>query len=113
MLFYFALLLSFLYFKIARVYKKEEKPNISMLIQNVIVLAAVIALFAYGFIYKTWYIVVIVAYLFFILSSLIVSAVQLGIFIDGKPFVKLSNLYMSLAFLGMFIAFIDLYLWGI
>jgi amino acid transporter len=113
MLFYFALLLSFLYFKIARVYKKEEKPNISMLIQNVIVLAAVIALFAYGFMQETWYVVVIVAFLFFILSSLMVSAVQLGIFIDGKPFIKLSHLYKSLAFIGMFISFTDLYLWGI
>jgi hypothetical protein len=42
-----------------------------------------------------------------------VSAVQLGIFIDGKPFIKLSHLYKSLAFMGMFIAFIDVYLWGI
>ena len=113
MLFYFGLLLAFLYFKIARVYKKEELANINMLIQNVIVLAAVIVLFAYGFMHETWYIVLIVSYLFFILASLIVSAVQLGIFIDGKPFIKLSHLYKSLAFMGMFIAFIDVYLWGI
>ena len=113
MLFYFGLLLAFLYFKIARVYKKEELANINMLIQNVIVLAAVIVLFAYGFMHETWYIVLIVSYLFFILASLMVSAVQLGIFIDGKPFIKLSHLYKSLAFMGMFIAFIDVYLWGI
>jgi len=113
LLFYFGLLLAFLYFKIARVYKKEELANINMLIQNVIVLAAVIVLFAYGFMHETWYIVLIVSYLFFILASLIVSAVQLGIFIDGKPFIKLSHLYKSLAFMGMFIAFIDVYLWGI
>ena len=113
MLFYFGLLLAFLYFKIARVYKKEELSNSHMLIQNIIVLVAVIALFGYGLIYETWYIVLIVAYLFFIFSSLIVSAVQLGIFIDGKPFIKLSHLYRSLALIGMFISFIDLYLWGI
>jgi len=113
LLFYFGLLLAFLYFKIARVYKKEELANISMLIQNIIVLAAVIALFGYGFLHKTWYIVIIVSYIFFILASLMVSAVQLGIFIDGKPFIKLSHLYKSLAFMGMFIAFIDVYLWGI
>jgi uncharacterized membrane protein YcaP (DUF421 family) len=107
------LLLAFLYFKIARVYKKEELANINMLIQNVIVLAAVIVLFAYGFMHETWYVVLIVSYLFFILASLMVSAVQLGIFIDGKPFIKLSHLYKSLAFMGMFIAFIDVYLWGI
>jgi len=113
MLFYFALLLSFLYFKIARVYKKEEKSNTNMLIQNTLVLASVIALFAYGLMHETWYIVIIVSFVFFILASLMVSAVQLGIFIDGKPFIKLSHLYKALAFLGMFIAFSDLYLWGI
>jgi hypothetical protein len=47
------------------------------------------------------------------MASLMVSAVQLGIFIDGKPFIKLSHLYKSLAFMGMFISFIDIYLWGI
>jgi len=113
MLFYLALFFSFIYFKIARVYKKEEKSNLNMLVQNVIVLAAVIALFAYGFMHESWYVVLIVSYLFFIMASLLVSAVQLGVFIDGKPFIKISHLYKSLAFLGMFIAFVDVYLWGI
>ncbi|MBA1433339.1 MAG: hypothetical protein FAF04_07070 [Epsilonproteobacteria bacterium] len=113
MLFYLALFLAFLYFKIARVYKKEEKSNLNMLVQNVIVLAAVIALFAYGFMHKSWYIVLIVSYLFFIMASLLVSAVQLGVFIDGKPFIKIFHLYKLSAFLGMFIAFIDLSLWGV
>ncbi|HFB53716.1 MAG TPA: hypothetical protein ENJ67_03205 [Sulfurimonas autotrophica] len=113
MLFYLALFFAFIYFKIARVYKKEEKSNLNMLVQNVIVLAAVIALFVYGFMHETWYVVLIVSYLFFIMASLLVSAVQLGVFIDGKPFIKISHLYKSLAFLGMFIAFIDVYLWGI
>ncbi len=113
MLFYLALFFAFIYFKIARVYKKEEKSNLNMLVQNVIVLAAVIALFVYGFMHHAWYVIFIVSYLFFILASLIVSAVQLGVFIDGKPFIKLSHLYKLLAFLGMFIAFIDVYLWGI
>jgi len=112
-LFYFGLLLAFLYFKIARVYKKEEKSNINMLVQNIIVAVAAVALVAYGFVHGTWYMVILVGFIFFILSSLIVSAVQLGIFIDGKPFIKLSHLYKSLAFIGMFIAFIDVYLWGI
>jgi uncharacterized membrane protein YcaP (DUF421 family) len=113
MLFYLALFFSFIYFKIARVYKKEEKSNLNILVQNVIVLAAVIALFVYGFMHYAWYVIILVSALFFILSSLLVSAVQLGVFIDGKPFVKLSHLYKTLAFLGMFIAFIDVYLWGI
>jgi len=96
MLFYLGLFFSFVYFKIARVYKKEEKSNLNMLVQNVIVLAAVIALFVYGFMHYAWYIVILVSALFFIL-----------------PFVKLSHLYKTVAFLGMFIAFIDVYLWGV
>ncbi len=113
MIFYTSLFLAFLYFKIARVYKKEEQSNLNMRIQNSIVFAAIVTLFVYGFTHKTWYVVLVVSYLFFIFSSLFVSAVQLGIFIDGKPFIKISYLYKLLAFIGMFITMIDVYLWGI
>ena len=113
MLYYTMLFFAFLYFKIARVYKKEEKTNTNFWIQNLLVAFAVGALLAYGFIYKSWYVVLLVSYIFFILASLIVSAVQLGVFIDGKPFVKISHLYKSLAPIGMLISFADVYLWGI
>jgi len=113
MLYYTMLFLAFLYFKIARVYKKEEQSNLNMNIQNAIVFVAIVALLVYGFTHKTWYIVLLASYGFLILSSLIVSAVQLGIFIDGKPFVKISHLYKSLAFIGMLITASDIYLWGI
>jgi len=113
MIFYFSLFLSFLYFKVARVYKKEEKSNTNFWVQNAVVALAVTALLAYGFIYKSWYMVLLVGYLFFIMASLMVSAVQLGVFIDGKPFIKISHLYKSMALLGMLISFSDLYLWGI
>lgn len=113
MLYYTMLFLAFLYFKIARVYKKEEESNLNMNIQNTIVFAAIVALLVYGFTHKTWYVVLLVSYLFLILSSLIVSAVQLGIFIDGKPFVKISHLYKSLALIGMLITMSDVYFWGI
>ena len=113
MIFYLSLFFSFLYFKIARVYKKEEKTNSNFWIQNIIVAVAIIALLVYGFMNETWYVLLIVAYLFFIAASLMVSAVQLGIFIDGKPFVKISHLYKTLALLGMLISFADVYLWGI
>ena len=113
MLFYFMLFLAFVYFKIARVYKKEEKTNTYFWIQNFLVAIAIAALLVYGFTHEKWYMVLLVSYLFFILASLMVSAVQLGIFIDGKPFVKISHLYKSLAVLGMLISFADVYLWGI
>jgi hypothetical protein len=113
MLFYFALFLLFFYYKVARVYKKEEQSNMPMHIQNFLVFLAAIALFVYGFIHYTWYVVLLVAYIFYILNALLVSAIQLGVFIDGKPFVKLSHLYKVLAFVGMFLYFSNFYLWGI
>ncbi len=113
MLFYIALFLSFFYFKIARVYKKEEQSNLNMNIQNSIVFIVIVALLVYGFTHKIWYVILLVSYFFVIVSSLLVSAVQLGIFIDGKPFVKISHLYKLLAPIGMLIAFTDVYLWGI
>lgn len=113
MLFYTTLFLAFLYFKIARVYNKEEAKNKNMLIQNIIVAVAVIALFAYGFTHEVWYEVLLVSYIYFIAAALVVAAVQLGVFIDGKPFVKISHLYKSLALIGMLISFADVYLWGL
>jgi len=113
MLFYIALFFAFLYFKIARVYRKEEKAQLHMHLQNAIVFVCVVALLLYGFMHQKWYMILIIGYIFFIMASLLVSAVQLGIFIDGKPLIKVSHLYKSSAFLGMFIAFIDLYLWGV
>ena len=111
MVYYLFLLLAFLYFKIARIYYKEESKSKAMLIQNIAVAFAIFLLLLYGFIYKTWYIVLIVGYLFFILAALMVSAVQLGIFVDGKPIVKISHLHKSLAFIGMLISFYDVILW--
>jgi hypothetical protein len=113
MLFYLALFFAFVYFKIARVYKKEELPNRHIMLQNLLVGLAVVVLFDYGFTHLSWYSLIIVSFIFYILAALMVSAVQVGVFIDGKPFVKLSHLYKSMAFLGMFISFIDVYLWGI
>ncbi len=113
MVFYSALFLAFLYFKIARVYNKEEKSNVNVWILNSIVAFAIGVLIVYGFMHETWYIFLIVSYIFFIVAALIVSAVQLGVFIDGKPFIKISHLFQSLAIIGMFISFADLYLWAI
>ncbi len=113
MIFYSSLFMAFLYFKIARVYKKEEKSNTNFLLQNILVAIAIGALLFYGFMQESWYIVLPVAYLFFIMASLMVSAVQLGIFINGKPFIKISHLYKIAPLFGMLISFADVYLWGI
>lgn len=113
MVFYFSLFLAFLYFKIARVYKKEEKTNTNFVVQNIVVGIAVALLLVYGFGNESWYMVLLIGYVFFIMASLLVSAVQLGVFIDGKPFIKISHLFKMMALFGMLISFADLYLWGI
>jgi len=113
MIFYSALFLSFFYFKIARVYTKEEKRNVNMFVQNVIVAVAIAALLYYGFTQEQWYMVIIVSWLFLIVSSLIVSAIQVGVFVGGKPVVKISYLYRISAFIGMLISFSDVYLLGL
>ena len=113
MIFYICLFLTFLYFKIARVYKKEERSNTNFLIQNILVAVAISVLFIYGFMNESWYMVIITSFIFFILSALLVSAVQLGIFIDGKPILRISHLFNSLAPIGMLISFADVYLWGL
>lgn len=105
MIFYISLFLSFLYFKIARVHHKEELRNPFIMVQHLIVFIAVLALFGYGFLNLAWYSVVGSAFLFFILSALMVSAVQVGIFMDGKPVVKLSTLHKLMPLLGLLIAF--------
>ncbi len=111
MIYYLFLLLAFLYFKIARVYYKEESKSKAMFVQNIAVAFAIFLLLLYGFIYKTWYMVLLMGYIFFIVAALIVSAVQLGIFVDGRPIVKISHLHKSLAFIGMVISFYDVNLW--
>ncbi len=113
MIFYTSLFMAFLYFKIARIYKKEEKSNTNFLLLNILVSIAIGTLLVYGFMHESWYIFLPVAYLFLIMASLMVSAVQLGIFIDGKPFIKISHLYKITPLFGMLISFSDLYLWGI
>ena len=113
MIFYSSLFLAFLYFKLARVYKKEEKTDTLFWVQNTLVALAIGIVLLYGFTHESWYVVLLVGYLFLIVSSLMVSAVQLGIFINGKPFIKVSHLYKMMPLLGMLISFASLYLWGI
>lgn len=113
MIFYSSFFLAFLYFKIARIYKKEEKSNTNFLIQNTLVAIAIGTLLLYGFRHENWYIFLPTGYLFLIIASLMVSAVQLGIFIDGKPFIKISHLYKMTPLFGMLISFSDIYLWDI
>lgn len=111
MLFYIGTFLLFLYFKIARVHKKEEKSNTRIILQHMLVALSALLLFSYGFTHIGWYIVILSSLLFFIISALIITAVQLGIFIDGKPQFGLSKVYQFLPLLTFAIMAISAILW--
>jgi hypothetical protein len=113
MLFYFTLFLSFLYFKIARVHKKEEKLNAFILVQHIVVALAIIGLFVYGFYHMPWYFLIFAMLLFLIMASLIITTIQLGIFVDGKPLFGIGKIYSYLPLLGISITFLSAVLWSI
>lgn len=99
MLQFTALLLVFVYFKIARVHKKEETMTTAFIVQHIIVLLASLFLFYHAFMTYSWYTVVLLSLLFFIMASLMVTVIQLGIFVEGKPLFGLSRLYKYLPLL--------------
>jgi glucan phosphoethanolaminetransferase (alkaline phosphatase superfamily) len=111
MLFYFTLFLAFLYFKIARVNKKEERQTSRMLTQNFVVAISTTALLVYGISHIEWYLLILSSFIFFISAALMITAIQLGIFVDGKPTIKLSKVYFHLPFLTTLIAGLTLVLW--
>ena len=111
MLFYPALFLLFVYFKIARIHKKEEKSTLVMNIQHILVVLSALSLFAYGFTHQSWYLVILVSFVFFIISALLITAVQLGVFIDGKPQFGISKVYKFLPALTLSIMALSAILW--
>jgi len=111
MLFYPTLFLLFLYFKIARIHKKEEKSTLVMNLQHMLVLLSALSLFGYGFTHQSWYLVILISFVFFIIAALLVTAVQLGVFIDGKPQFGISKVYKFLPALTLSIMALSAILW--
>lgn len=101
MLFYFSSLLFFIYFKIARVHKKEEKLNALVIAQHTLVALSAVGIYFYGFTHISWYIVLLTSVIFYIMAALLVTVVQLGIFIDGKPQFGISAIYKYLPVLTL------------
>jgi len=108
MLTFLTFLLIFIYFKIARVHKKEEGKDKIIYIQHLIVLFLAI-LFYYTILSSGSYVAVIVdSIISFIAAGLAITAVQVGIFVDGKPFIGLSKIYKFLPILTFAIALLVL-----
>jgi len=93
MLFYFTLFLSFVYFKIFRVRRKLEVPTTFENIESLVTLTAIFTLLVFGFMNMTWYILLIVSFVFFLMAAVMVTAVQLGMFVDGKPILVISQVF--------------------
>jgi hypothetical protein len=102
-MFYAVLFLAFLYFKIIRVYQKEERVSSADKVQYTVTYAAIASLFTYGFMNEPIYLFVLLSLLFFIIASLIITAVQLGIFVNGRPLLGLTRIYRYLPALSWFL----------
>ncbi|WP_457747603.1 hypothetical protein [Sulfurimonas sp.] len=113
MLFYFTIFLIFLYYKVARVYKKEENFTRLIYAQNMLVAISAFALYIYGFKHFNSYAIVGVSLFSFIVSALMITAIQLGIFVDGKPLFGISRLYKIMPLLALIIAVLSFRLWAI
>ena len=103
MLFYLILFLLFLYFKIARVHKRDEKASNKVTIQHVFVFLGFLSTYTYGVLNIQWYFILTASLLFFIIAALIITSFQLGIFVDGKPLFGMSRVYKLLPILTLVI----------
>jgi len=99
MLFFLTLFLIFLYFKLARVHKKEERLSSLVVVQHVLMALSTLLLYQYGFEHFSLWVIISVSFLFFIVAALMVTAVQIGIFIEGKPLFGISLLFKLMPFL--------------
>lgn len=93
MLTFIALLLVFLYFKIARVHNKQESKSKYIYIQHAIVAVSTLFVYQYAFTHFAWYSVLIISLISFIVAGLAITAILVGIFIDGKPLFGISTIF--------------------
>ncbi len=105
MLFYLTLFLGLLYFKVFRVRRKQEKTLFWIKAEGFFTNSAILGLIVFGFMTQTWYIMLIALVLMSIIASLIITAVQLGFFVDGKPIFGISKLYTLMPLLALSVIF--------
>jgi len=111
MLFYAISFLLFLYFKIARVHRRDEKSTLLITLQHIIILGSFIATYAYGVTHIEWYFILGSSFIFFIIAALMITSLQLGIFVDGKPLLGMSKVYKFLPFLSIIIVSLSAIIW--
>lgn len=108
---YITLFLLFFYLKVARVHTKQEKVTLLFVSQHTLVALSAIATLYYGFMTEPWYFMLPAMWVFFIMAALMVTAVMIGIFIDGISLVGLSTIYRFLPLLTLVITTLSTSLW--
>jgi len=93
MFFYLTLFLTFFYFKLARVHKKEERLTNLIVTQHIVVAISTFFLYSYGFEHLALWAILVFSFLFFIIAALMITAVQVGIFVEGKPLFGVGDLF--------------------
>ena len=99
MMLYLTIQFIFLYFKIARVHNKEEKLNFLWKAQHSIVLIVALLTFIYAINHMSWYALILVSLFSLIISSMLITAIQLGIFVEGKPLFGMQIVYKNTGYL--------------
>ncbi|QOP41711.1 hypothetical protein [Sulfurimonas marina] len=108
---YITLFLLFFYLKIARVHTKQEKVTLLFVSQHTLIALSALATLYYGFITEPWYFLIPAMWFFFIIAALMVTAMMVGIFIDGIALVGLSRIYRFLPLLTLVIVTLSTSLW--
>ena len=111
MMLYFMILLIFIYFKIARVHKKEEKLDLFWKLQHIMVSIVALLTFVYAINHIRWYILVLVSVFSFMIAGMLITAVQLGIFVDGKPLFGMHKVYKNTIYLTLLLCCLCVILW--
>jgi len=96
----------YFYFKLARVHRKEEVLTPVVALSHAAVFISAVLLYRYGFTHYSSTVMGISSLLFFILAAFNVTAVQLGIFKDGKPLLGITRLYQFMPVIsGLLLAY--------
>ncbi len=111
MMLYIMILLIFIYFKIARVHAKEEKGDLFWKLQHVLVSIVALLTFVCALNHIAWYMLILVSLLSFMMAGVLITAVQLGIFVDGKPLFGMHKVYKNTIYLTLLLCSLCVILW--
>ena len=109
---YGVMFLILLYFKIARVHAKEEHVSLVLWISHLWVIISAMGLVIYALMHDVGVPSFVgMGVVFAIMVSFMITALQLGIFVDGKPLLGLSRVYRYLSTLAGLIVGLTLMMW--